>query len=159
MMNIAIVYSSKYGATEKMAQLIAHKIGTGSSVSLVYLRKSAIPDLASYDKVVLGTPIYGGKPSGSMTRFCKEKKEELTKKVVGLFVCGLEGKEEKRKEELKSAYPDYLHSVAVADGFLGGEINIEKLNFFERLVMRMMGKKSSFSAFRNDAIEAFCKKL
>lgn len=108
-MKTAIIYSSKNGTTEKVANMIVEKIGTEDDVSLISLRKTSSPDLSSFEKVILGTSIYAGKPRSEMSKFCNQYRNILESKTIGLFVCGMQPA--KKEVELKGAYPEYLHSL------------------------------------------------
>ena len=60
-MNTLIVYSSKYGCTEKCAKLIKQELN--DPADLINLKNINIKDinLSKYDKVIIGGPIYIGK--------------------------------------------------------------------------------------------------
>lgn len=155
-----IVYSSKYGTTEKVANMIAEKIESNNDVTLVSLVDNPRPDLSAYDKIILGTSIYMGKPRDEMKDFTRKNEAAFAGKTVGLFVCGGEKKEDKRQKELKSAYPDYLHKMALAEGFMGGEYNFEKMSSFEKKVIKMRAKTSESTSFLDyEAIDAFADKM
>lgn len=153
-MKTAIIYSSKNGTTAKVANMIAAQIGAENDVSLISLSETPDPDLSSYGKVILGTSVYAGKPRKEMSRFCREYRDVIENKIIGLFVCGMQP--EKKEEELKDAYPEYLHNKANAEAFVGGELLFEKMSFFIRRLMKRMAKTdTSVSKLDNAAIEAF----
>lgn len=155
-----IIYSSKHGATEKVANMIAERIAEGNDVTLISLADVAMPDISSYDKVILGTSIYMGKPRDEMKKFTGKKEATFTGKVVGLFVCGGEVNPDKRKRELGKAYPDSLHDIAIAEGFMGGEYNFERMSSFERKAMKMRAKVNETTSFIDyGAIEVFADKM
>ena len=59
----AIIYTSKYGTTEKAAVSIAEKLKETSEVELFSLKKCPNPDINGFDTVILGTPIYARQAS------------------------------------------------------------------------------------------------
>ncbi len=156
----AIVYSSKYGTTEKVAKMVAEKMAENNDVTLIALNDNPRPDITAYSKVILGTSIYVGKPRENMKEFCKNNHAAFEGKTIGLFVCGGEMSEEKRQEELKNAYPDYLHEAAVAENFMGGEYQLDKMSFVEKKVIQMVKKvRESASNLDYDAINVFSIKM
>ena len=160
MMKIAIVYTSKYGTTEKVAGMIAEKLKGTNDVELFSLKKNAHPDISRFEMVILGSSIYAGRASGKMKSFCEKKEAILLQKKIALFICGMHPDQEERKKELKDAYSEALHEKAEATGFLGGEFLFEQMNFFERLIIKKIAKtKSSVHQIDGDAIERFVEYL
>ncbi|GAP72332.1 hypothetical protein SAMD00024442_3_37 [Candidatus Symbiothrix dinenymphae] len=154
-MNIAIIYTSKYGTTAKVAQTITGQL-TGSQVSIIDLKKVKCPDLNSFDGIILGTSVYAGTSSKTMQRFCKDNIAVLVQKRLALFVCGMELDTSKRQQELTNAYPQALHQHAVSICFAGGEFQFEKMNFFERAIIKRIAKTDkSVSQIDKEAIGKF----
>ncbi|MDR1882269.1 MAG: flavodoxin domain-containing protein [Prevotella sp.] len=154
-MKTAIIYVSKHGTTEKVARMIAGKLGS-RDVSLFNLKEQKNPDINSFDGIILGTPIYAGTPPKRMQKFIKTHSEILTPKRIGLFVCGMEPGREKQQQELENAYPPALQQQAVGKHFLGGAFLFEKMNFFERAIIKRIAKTDkSVSQIDEDEIEKF----
>lgn len=153
-MKTAIIYSSKYGTTEKVAKIIAQRIEAENDVALISLADTPAPDISGYEKIILGTSIYAGKSRANMRKFCKKYDSVLEKKIIGLFVCGMQSA--KKTEELRDAYPEKLHSIAKAEDYMGGELLLEKMSFLvSQLVRRMEKTNISVSKLDSTAIEAF----
>jgi menaquinone-dependent protoporphyrinogen oxidase len=154
-MKTAIIYVSKHGTTEKAARKIAEKLGN-QHVTLFNLKEEKQLDMEPFDGIILGTPIYAGAPSKRMQTFIKTYSDILTAKRIGLFVCGMELNKEKQQQELENAYPPVLQQQAVAKHFLGGEFIFEKMNFFERTVIKRIAKTDkSVSHIDEDGIWKF----
>jgi menaquinone-dependent protoporphyrinogen oxidase len=152
-MKTAIIYTSKHGTTEKVAQMIAGRL-SDNQVSLIDLKKDARPDINPFEKIILGTPVYAGTPSKTMQRFSRENIEILKQKRLALFVCGMELDETKQQQELTNAYPQELHEYAVSKCFAGGEFLFEKMNFVERAIIKRIAKADkSVSQIREDEID------
>jgi len=159
-MKTAIIYSSKYGTTEKVAGLIAEKLMETNEVELFSLKKNANPDISGFELVILGSPIYAGKASRKTTAFCKRNESVLLQKKTGLFVCGMHIDEEQRKKELQDAFPETLMQKSAATGFLGGAFLFEKMNFVERIIIRKISKiNRTVHRIDKDAIDDFANKL
>ncbi|WP_080902809.1 flavodoxin domain-containing protein [Parabacteroides sp. Marseille-P3160] len=158
MNNTVIVFVSKYGTTEKVARLLAGRLGNG--VILISLMRNKKPDISSFDTIILGTSIYAGMPQKRMREFCKNNKEILLQRNIGLFICGMQPDSDSRDAEMVNAYPESLRRQAKANAFLGGEFLFDKLNFFEKLVIRKVSKVTgSISAIDIKAVEEFAKKM
>jgi menaquinone-dependent protoporphyrinogen oxidase len=154
-MKTAIIYTSKHGTTEKVTHLIAERL-TGNQASIIDLKKVKHPDIRSFERIVLGTSIYAGTPSKAMQRFCKENIEALKQKRLALFVCGMELDAAKQQQELTNAYPQELFLHAVSKCFAGGEFLFEKMNFFERAIIKRIAKTDkSVSQIKEDEIDRF----
>lgn len=78
-MSKIVIYTSKLGGTKKVANYIASKIGAEA----VQLNDDI--DLSKYDRIILGSGVYAGKPSKAMLAFIDAHKEQL--KDASLFVC------------------------------------------------------------------------
>jgi menaquinone-dependent protoporphyrinogen oxidase len=158
-MNIAIIYTSKHGTTAKVAQMIAERL-TGNQVSIIDLKKEKHPDIRSFDGIILGTSIYAGTSSKTMQRFCKDNIETLAQKRLTLFVCGMETDNVKQQQELANACPQKLYEYAVSKCFAGGEFLFEKMNFFERAVIKRIAKADkSVSQIKEDEIDKLIAKI
>jgi len=159
-MKTAIIYTSKHGTTEKVANLIAEKLKKTNEIELFSLGKNSNPDISKYETVILGTSIYAGSASKKMKAFCRKNESILLQKKTGLFVCGMEPNKEKQNKELSDAYSETLHKSAVATGFLGGEFLFEHMNFFERFIIKKIAKTTtSVHKINAEAIDAFAAKL
>lgn len=135
-MKTAIIYASKHGCSEKCAKRLAEKLE--GTVDLINLKQNNAVDLAPYDRVILGGPIYAGRILKEMTAFCRDRLNQIKEKRLGLFICGMS--EEQAEAQLKAAYPGELLDRAVTADCLGGEYNIKEMNFLEKAVVRMVAR-------------------
>jgi menaquinone-dependent protoporphyrinogen oxidase len=160
-MKTVIIFASKHGTTEKVANIIAGKL-QNEEVKLFRLQhpKRLTLQLREADRIILGSPVYGGRIQKIMTRFCQLHSEELQKKELGLFVCGMQPTEEQRYEEMQRAYQPVLTGHARALGFMGGEFLFHKMNFLERWVVKKVAKTTySISQLDEPAIDKFVNDL
>ncbi|WP_141430796.1 flavodoxin domain-containing protein [Bacillus sp. 03113] len=156
-MKTIIIYATKYGSVEKAAQILKSKMG--GRVDLFNIMKESIPSLEKYDRVILGGSIYVGKIQKKLSNYTVKNLSTLLTKNIGLFICAGEKDSDVREKELIEAYPDELYQHATTKEIFGFEINYEKLNFLEKLVMRSKGVKKSVSKIAEDKIEVFAKKM
>ena len=134
-MTTAIIYATKYGTTEYVAQRIAQ--GLSEDTQLFSIR-DGVPSLDEYDTLVLGTAIYAGQPMKQMTKFIKSL--DYSSKRVALFVCGMETNPDKRNQELVAAYPQDLRNHATVSGFLGGQFQFSRMNRAERFIIHRIAQ-------------------
>jgi len=159
-MKTAIIFASKYGTTEKVAAMIAEKLKNCNEIEIFSLKKNPNPDISQFEMVILGTAIYAGSALKKMKKFCRANKQVLLQKKLGLFVCGMEPTKDKQDQELQDAYPEVLHKNAVATGFMGGAFLFEKMNFFERSIIKKIAKTTtSVHQISESAIGEFVKNL
>lgn len=132
-MNSIIIYSTKYGCTEKAANILRKKM-TGK-VSLVDLAKAKVPNLNDYDTVILGGSIYVGKIQKALTTYVNSNLPDLLKKRVGLFICAGQP-EPVCTKELEEAFPAELYQHAAAKDVFGCEYRFDKLKWLDKLMVR-----------------------
>ena len=83
----------------------------------------------------------------------------LLKKRIALFMVCME-KGEKCLEQFTNAFPTELREVSIANGFMGGEFNFDRMNFMERaIVKKIAGKSSNVNEIDYEAINVFTNKL
>ncbi|WP_339314555.1 flavodoxin domain-containing protein [Paenibacillus sp. FSL R10-2734] len=152
-MKTIIIYTSKYGCTEKAAYLLKNQLGEGTEVVNLMLAKE--PTLDRYDTIILGGSVYYGKIQKQMTAFASKFQNELGKKRVGLFICaGAKG--EQATQELKASFPEKLYNHSITTEVFGDEIYEEKLTLLDRFVLRMVkGKNRSVNGLSKETIERF----
>ena len=135
-MNKVIVFASKYGFTKECSQKLSNLMG---NVNMMQLGKESV-DVASYDTVILGTSVYAGQIRPEMKKFIESNQEELKKKELGIFICGAD--EDQIDETLKRNFGELLNYAKEVSRF-GYEFNLDKLKFFEKLIVKKIAKVSS----------------
>ncbi len=131
-MKVLIAYASKYGTTEKCANLLKEKLK--GEVDVVNLKKEK-PRLSDYDAVVIGGPIYIGKLNKTVEDFCTNNLPVLVDKKIGFFLCCMEL--DKPIEELISKhYPKKLVDTAEAASGFGGAYYVSKMNFLYKMMIK-----------------------
>jgi menaquinone-dependent protoporphyrinogen oxidase len=147
-MKIAILYGSKYGATESCARKIASEIR--GEVELINLLEKKPQRLIGYDAVLMGGAVYAGKMADDVIHGIKNLNFGDT--PYGLFICC---KDEKEKAEgyLRLNLGDGIVDNAMLIEHLGHGINLDRMNFFTRTAMKTMFKiKKSYTEFNSAAI-------
>lgn len=154
-MKTLIVYASFHGTTEKVAQMIASKLG---DATLLNLKKSGPIDLTGYQQVLIGGSIHAGRIQRVITEFCQRNLIQLLKIRLGLFICAMNEPAYEREFEL--AFPELLRNHAISKKVMGGEFVFERMNFIEKLLIRKIaGVSQSVSKIDEEAINQFVNDL
>lgn len=125
---------SKHGTTEKIA-LSIHKLIDREDVYPIDLKINKKPDISAYEKIIIGGSIHGGSIQKKIKDFIKSNLNELMQKKVALFLCCMKDSDEAR-EQFENAYPEVLRKHAVMIEIIGGEFLFDKMNFFERVIVK-----------------------
>lgn len=152
---MALLYASKHQTTEQTAQNIAVQLQPYATIKLMDVRKDKTHiSLAEYDVIVLGTPIYAGKPYVDFSRIASLNDFSLLNKNIFLFAVGMEPNPQKQQDELSSAFPVSLTVLAKGKYFLGGAFDFQKMNFLEKWIIKKIAKISqSISLISQDRVE------
>lgn len=156
-MKTAIIYATTHGTTEKAARMIKDELGE-DTISLFNLKKDGEPDLREFERVIVGGSIHAGRIQSSIKKFCTRKSAELLQKELGLFLCGM-NKPAYRKQ-FENAFSEELRSHSRSNKTLGGEFLFEKMNFFQRFIVKRIAKiKESVSDLKEDRVKKFTRKF
>jgi menaquinone-dependent protoporphyrinogen oxidase len=136
-MNILIAYGTKYGTVEKCANKLASLLSEEAEV--VNLKKSKDLDLSKFEIIIIGGSVRMGKIHPEVKKFCSDNLGQLLHKKIGLFLCGII-EENRYMEEFNTSFPKELIDISYANGFFGGEICMDKLNFIERPIIKKVLK-------------------
>lgn len=75
-MKTAILYTTTYGSTEKVANYIAEKL-ENQEIVLVNLAENKNFDFSEFDNIILGGSIYLGDIQPEMFEFCTNNLDEI----------------------------------------------------------------------------------
>lgn len=135
-MNTLIIYASKHGSAEKCASELTQRL-TGK-VDVYNIKDGKIPEISSYERIIIGGSIYAGKVQREVSEFCQNNLNILKQKKVGLYLCCMNKKE--FETQLKSSFPQELIDTAVSAENFGGEFRFKEMNLLEKLVTKMVSK-------------------
>ncbi|MFX1558792.1 MAG: flavodoxin domain-containing protein [Promethearchaeota archaeon] len=100
-MKVLIVYDTKYGNTEKVAKLIAEGITSndGNEVIVNNVKDVNLRKEASYDLILIGSPVHFGKHVGAVKKFINNlPKSQLKVNAYSIFNTYM-GEESETTEE------------------------------------------------------------
>lgn len=153
-MKTIIVYYSLEGSTRKVAEKIAKEInadllelqmvkevpkkgfmkfmegGRQASFGVCPKLKSYSFSISDYDRVIIGTPVWAGKPAPAINTFLKEN--ELNYKVSAVFTLSGSGNNEGCLKKLKKVCPSILNDANLLDtnDVKNEELNERRINNF-----------------------------
>lgn len=137
--NTIIVYASRHGTTAEYAKKLMKLLDGNVDLCSLDERGKSMPDMSFYDTIVIGGSIHYGKNSKLIVSFVKNNIDLLITRRLGLFVTSYyDG--ERALQQLSNAYPKELLNRAVVADFFDGELLYQKLNFFEKIVAKVVLK-------------------
>ncbi len=136
MINTAILYKSKYGATKKYVSWLEEEL----SCSVFSTDKADIKNLASYDSILLAGGIYASGISG--IRFLNKHYGQLKDKKIAVFAVGASPFNEKALSQLRTL--NLKNELSRIPLFYGrGSWDESKMSFPDRTMCRMLKKSVS----------------
>ena len=126
-----VIYEGKYGATAQYASWLADAL----YLRVVNADRQSTSNLAQFDYVIVGSPVYMGK---LMIKDWLEANEwVLLNKKLFLFIVSSASPDDKARQEnvLKNNLPEALANI-VQVFFLQGRVVINKLSLKDRLIVR-----------------------
>lgn len=154
-MKTLILYATKYGAACEIARHIADKTG---DALLHDLKQKDVPALSQFDCVILGSSLYAGMIRKEAKEYLAQNARALSSKRLGLFLSGMNAKEEKKYWE--DNFPSPLLQAAKSVRFLGGIFDPGKAGMLERFLMKAIAKQTSYqNTIHSEAIAEFVKDL
>ena len=140
-----VLYAGNHGHTREILQQILET--DDEAVTVADIRGFDPAGLEAFDRVALGGSIRSKKIHPGVARFAEEHTHALLAKPLALFITGLD--KEKMKEQLAAAFSDTLLEHSTCSVWLGGELDLRRLNPFMRFVMRRMTGGPSERSWRN----------
>jgi len=154
-MNTLIVYMTSHGCAEKSAMILKELLG--GEVIICNLKNDKIPLLEPFDNIIVGGSIHASKVQKKIKEFCNANEGMLMKKKLGLYLCHME-EGEKALKQFDDAYSENLRKRAVAHGLFGGAFDFDKMNFFEKMIVKKVAKiTESISRLDETKIQDFAK--
>ncbi len=152
-----IIYMTSHGCAEKAAGMIRNQIP--GEMTLINLENFEVPPLVKFDTVIIGGSIRIGNIQKKIRKFCEKNIDQLLSKKTGLFICCMfEG--DTALEQFNSAFPEALRMNSTATGLFGGELEFEKMNAFERMIIKQVANISvDVSKFNKQAVKEFAERI
>lgn len=139
---VLVVWATKYGATAQIAEKIGQVLrDAGLRVDL--LPADEVSDLSPFTSIVLGSAVYAGQWRKEAVQVLVAHEEALTQRPVCLFSSGPTGEGDPVALLQGWSFPEALRPIAnriapKGTVFFHGNIDMEKLNLAEKLVVKGM---------------------
>jgi len=135
---IALVYGTRYGATEDTAKWIVK--GIGSNVDLLNIETINFDEtMHMYDKFIIGSGIWIDGAHKRLMEFLSTYTEQIQPKIIASFiVCGTTGEDEAGKARIEGYFERFhkpLDVKPVLKRHFGGRMIIEKLSEKDRKLL------------------------
>lgn len=157
-MKTLILYTSHHGTTKKLAYQLAKDLVINTDF-VVDFKKNKTIDLTAFDLVIIGSSIHVGNIPSDFKKFLKKNSKVLLSKQIAIFMCAME-KSELKIQEFEDNFPKKLRDYSLANGIMGGEYLFEKMNFFEKfIVKKITGSSESKSEIDYEVYNDFVEKL
>jgi len=157
-MKILIAYATRFGTTEKCADMLAEILrGKNFEVELADLKKNKRVKPENYDLVVVGGSFLIFRLNSFVKNFVIRNLNTLLNKKTGIFMCGTD---EDWENEMKKGFPEELLNKAVAKGYFGYEMNWDKMNPMFRKMMQNASKTTDpVSKINTENIRKFANEI
>jgi menaquinone-dependent protoporphyrinogen oxidase len=134
----ALIYGTRYGATEDTAQWIAK--GIGSNVDVLNIETIDLDEtIHKYDKFVIGSGIWiDGAHKRLMELLSTYKGQIQTKIIASFIVCGTTGEDDAGKVRIEGYFERFhkpLDMKPVLKRHFGGRMIIDKLTEKDRKIL------------------------
>jgi menaquinone-dependent protoporphyrinogen oxidase len=156
-MKTAIIYASKHGTTQKVANEISGLLPQ-HDVTLLDAGKNHKIDLTPYDQIIIGGSIHAGRIQPSLQKFMERNTPSLLQKPLGLFLCCMY--EQEAQNQFNQVFPEILRHHATSCQCVGGEFLFEKMNFLEKLMtQKIAGINGSVSKIDHEKIKELAQEM
>jgi menaquinone-dependent protoporphyrinogen oxidase len=160
---VLVAYATKLGATTEVAQTIGETITqSGYEVEINPVRNlvELSVEISGFDAVILGSAIRMGQWLPEAVKFVNDHQDHLKKIPLAIFTVHiLNLGDDPKSEKGRLAYTEPIKKTLspITEAFFAGKIDPDKLNFFERLLFKMVKSPSGdfrdWDAIRNWAAE------
>jgi len=143
---VLILYSSGYGSTKEVSQLIGRVIKEEQNFQVTIQSIDEANEIAKYDAIVVGSSVRADRPLANVRDFFARYRYILPEKKIALFAVCLTAKDAKGREKVEKEYlsqitTKYPQLDPVKIGAFGGKIDFEKLNsVMKELMVRVLEK-------------------
>ena len=99
MVKVLVAYDTKYGNTQRVAELIAEGLkAAGAEAVIENMKKVNVDEAAGFDAILMGSPNHMGRPTRTFKKFVgKLQKANLTDKSLAAFDTYVGQKDEQEK--------------------------------------------------------------
>ena len=132
---VAVIYKSRYGSTKKYAQKIASLVHG----DLFDRKEVKFGEIPYYNTIAFAGSIYAGRISGADV--IAKNMDKIEDKKIAVIAVGMS---KMNKEAIDTLFKNNFNEEQLKNincFYLRGALDINKLNFFDKLIMKLMKKK------------------
>lgn len=145
-MNTLILYESKHGATKRVATHLMDALEHATLAQATTFEGN----LATYDHIVLASPVYVGQIHKAIKERLDSDRETLLARKLTIVLCAMNKPEWNNMIESNLDDDIRKHAQVV---HAGGAYDFTSLSWFERLVVKVIAKvKTSVDAIDYEAL-------
>ncbi len=153
-MKTALLYSSKYGSTEKVAKQLADKLNF--PVDIVNLANKPA-ETNNYDTFIIGLPVLAENTTMDMRRFLGKNLDSISDKITAVFL--LCWNTDKWNTYMEKLFADKLPDNCIK-ACIGGEFNFDKMMDIEKnIVKEITGIKENCSKISQEEMDRFASEI
>jgi len=157
---ILVAYATRAGSTREIAGAIGEELERQDlAVDVIDCRE--VTELAPYQAVIIGSPVYMGKLLPEIPKFAKKHEGSFVSRPVAGFVVGIPLAEPTpgNLTRARALLDDALKPAEVRDfGLFTGRLEADRLSFWQRKLSEVM--KAKFGDFRDpEAIRRWAEHL
>ena len=136
---IALIYGTRYGATEDTAKWIAKGMGS-TNVEVLNIETIDFEEtMQKYDQFIIGSGIWIDGAHKRLMELLATHKEQIQQKIIASFiVCGTTGEDDAGKLRIEGYFERFHKSLDVKPAMkrhFGGRMSIEKLSEKDRKLL------------------------
>lgn len=156
-MRAVVVVASRHGGTREIGEVVASTLTEAGIECDVHSPDDEL-DLAPYDVVVVGSPVYTGRWLPEAREFVEAHVEELRARKVWMFSSGLSDAPAKASNRPAETQERLALVDGVAHRHFSGRLDLNVLNFAERaIIAAARGKQGDRRDM--DAVRAWARDL
>lgn len=141
-MNTLVVYYTMGGTTKETVDLMK-KRAREKEFDIINIQNNKKIDLSTYQRVYIGSGVYGGNMPMEIASFVFDHANELRQKEVTVFMHALGSEDKYQKIAAKVIAP--LGNKRIDVFYLGGKADLSKQNFFIRALMKKLAKAKNLN--------------
>lgn len=136
MLKTLVLYASKYGTTQKVAEYLSLVLGPARYCTSTEFQ----PEYEDFDFIIIGSPIYSGKILPEISKFLEDHADWLQSKKVALFSTSISPEEGKEKlDEIEKTLGNVTSKKA-----LGGTLKLDGLDSDDQKALEVFSEMVKF---------------
>jgi len=157
-MKILIAFATRYGTTQKCAEMLENFLKDKQhDVDVINLKVTKNISMDNYDAVAVGGSFMMFRMNSYVRKFVQRNLDKLLKMKTGLFMCGADDKWE---EEIKKGFPPQLLDSAAAKEYFGFEMLWDRMGpFFKSTMQKAFKTTEPVLKINEENIKKFAQEL